>query len=66
MRLRWKHSDEMIGVLRLLFAAEYVVIGVELPANGGRLDILAIAPDQRKIVIESNPKGRVPGSLNTI
>ena len=52
LHLRWKHSDEMIGVLRLLYSEEWVVIGVELPSNGGRLDILAVAPDQRKIAVE--------------
>lgn len=52
LHLRWRHSDEMIGVLRLLLARGFCVDGVELQSNGGRLDIFATAPDQRKIAIE--------------
>jgi hypothetical protein len=52
LRLRWRHSDEMIGVLRLLFAEGSCVLGVEVPTNGGRVDIVARASDQRKIAVE--------------
>lgn len=52
LHLRWRHSDETIGVQRQLFAKGCCVVGVELQANGGRLDILAITPDGRKIAVE--------------
>lgn len=51
-RLRWKHSDEMVSVIKHLLATKYLMLDVEVHVNGGRIDLLAQAPDGRRIGFE--------------
>jgi hypothetical protein len=48
-RLRWKHSNEMVSVIKHLLEARYQMLGVEVPVNGGRIDLLAKSRGEQKI-----------------
>lgn len=50
--MRWKHSDEMKYVIKHLLEAQFQTLGIETPANGGRIDIIAKAPDGRTVGVE--------------
>lgn len=50
--MRWKHSDEMVRVIKRLLEAGYRILGVEVPANGGRIDLLAKSPSEQRIGFE--------------
>jgi len=50
--LCWKHSDEMVRVIKHLLEAGYRILGVEVPANGGRIDLLAKSPSEQRIGFE--------------
>jgi len=50
--LRWKHSDEMVSVVKHLLEAGYQILGVEVPVNGGRIDLLAKSRGEQRIGFE--------------
>jgi hypothetical protein len=51
-RLRWKHSDEIVRVIKQLIETSYEILGVEVTANRGRVDLLVRSPEGRQIAVE--------------
>jgi Holliday junction resolvase-like predicted endonuclease len=51
-RLRWKHSDEMVGVAKHLLESDFQLTSFEAPLNGGRIDLVVRAPDGQKVGVE--------------
>jgi hypothetical protein len=54
--LRWRHGDEVRAVIKKLLRANYKIRSTEVSANGGRVDLLVSAPDERTIAVEVKPR----------
>lgn len=64
--LRLKHADEVLGTSKRLLSEGYVMLAIEVPANGGRIDLLVKAPDGRKIAVEVKRRYREFKELDKI
>ncbi|MGB7983026.1 MAG: hypothetical protein WCF36_19760 [Candidatus Nanopelagicales bacterium] len=49
----------MIREAQELLSPDWMLIGSEVPSHGGRLDLLAVAPDASLVLIELK-RGRTP------
>jgi len=56
-RLRWKHSDTTIHVMKKMLSDGYQILEIEARANGGRIDLIGKAPDGLVVGVEVKSHG---------